>query len=123
MRKMRFKASPGIIFQETPSRKNTSQKRVGRVAQGVELLPSKGEALSSNSNTTKKEIEKRKGNWASVAHAYSSSYSGGRDQENRGSKSALGKQFKRPYLKCIQHKKGLVKWLKWLSACLAMVRP
>jgi hypothetical protein len=31
--------------------------------------------------------------------AYNPSYSGGRDQENWGSKPALGKYFMRPYLK------------------------
>jgi hypothetical protein len=36
--------------------------------------------------------------WAVVAHTCNSSYSGGRDQEDQGSKSALGKQFERPYL-------------------------
>jgi hypothetical protein len=34
--------------------KYLKQKRVGGVAQGVELLPSKHEALSSNSGTTLK---------------------------------------------------------------------
>jgi hypothetical protein len=34
-----------------------------------------------------------------VAHACNSSYSGGTDQEDRGSKSALGKEHTRPYLK------------------------
>jgi hypothetical protein len=34
------------------------------------------------------------------------SYSGGKDQEDRGSKPALGKQFVRPYLKKPFTKKG-----------------
>jgi hypothetical protein len=47
-----------------------------------------------------------------VVYAYNPSYSGGRDQENHGLKPAPGKQFARPYLEKIQHKKGLVEWLK-----------
>jgi hypothetical protein len=43
-----------------------------------------------------------------VAHACNPIYLGGRDQEDLGSKSALGKQFTRPYLKKPHHKKGLV---------------
>jgi hypothetical protein len=33
-----------------------------------------------------------------VAHACNPSYSGGRNQEDRGSKPAQAKQFRRPYL-------------------------
>jgi hypothetical protein len=43
-----------------------------------------------------------------VAHAYNPIYSGGKDQDDGGSKPAPGKQFLRPYLKNTQHKKGLV---------------
>jgi hypothetical protein len=50
--------------------------------------------------------------WAVVAHTCNSSYSGGRDQEDQGSKSALGKQFERPYLGKNHHKKVLVEWFK-----------
>jgi hypothetical protein len=46
-----------------------------------------------------------------VAHACNSSYSGGRDQEDRGSKPALGK-FVRCYLEKPITKTGLVEWLK-----------
>jgi hypothetical protein len=41
-----------------------------------------------------------------VAQACNPSYSGGRDQEDRGSKPAW------PYLEKPLHKKGLVEWLK-----------
>jgi hypothetical protein len=47
-----------------------------------------------------------------MAHTCNPSYSAGRDQEDRGSKPALGKQFTRLYLKKTLHKKGLVEWLK-----------
>jgi hypothetical protein len=46
-----------------------------------------------------------------VAHAYSPGYSGGRDQEDHGSKPAQAK-FARPFLKKTHHKNGLVEWLK-----------
>jgi hypothetical protein len=48
-----------------------------------------------------------------MAHTYNPSYSEGRDQEDHGSKPVLGKQFSRPYLKKVHHKKGLLEWLKW----------
>jgi hypothetical protein len=53
-------------------------------------LPSKYEALSSNPRTAKKvkmHSKKRKES-ALVAHACNPSYSGGRDQEDLGSKPA-----------------------------------
>jgi hypothetical protein len=43
-----------------------------------------------------------------VAHVCNLSYSGGRDQEERGSKPALDKQIMRPYLEKPITKKGLV---------------
>jgi hypothetical protein len=43
-----------------------------------------------------------------VAHTCNPSYSGGSDQENRGSKPTWAKQFTRPYLGKIHHKKVLV---------------
>jgi hypothetical protein len=46
-----------------------------------------------------------------VVHPCNPSYSGGRDQEDPGSKPALGKEFVRPYLENTQHKKGLVEYL------------
>jgi hypothetical protein len=46
-------------------------------------------------------------------HAYNPSYSGGRDQEDSGSKSTPHKQFTRPYLKNTQHKKEMVEWFNW----------
>jgi hypothetical protein len=47
-----------------------------------------------------------------VAHACIPSDSGGRDQEDRGSKSAQANSSKRPYLKTPITKKGVVEWLK-----------
>jgi hypothetical protein len=48
----------------------------------------------------------------SVAHACNASYSGGRDQEDRGSKPAQANSSRRSYLEKHHHKKGLVQWLK-----------
>jgi hypothetical protein len=45
-----------------------------------------------------------------MAQVYNSSYSGGRDQENQGLKPAQANL--NLCLKNIQHKKGLVVWLK-----------
>jgi hypothetical protein len=45
---------------------------------------------------------------APVAHVYKPSYSGGRDQEDRGSKPAWANSSMRPYLKNTLHKKGLL---------------
>jgi hypothetical protein len=47
-----------------------------------------------------------------VAHTCNPSYSAGRDQEDHGSKTTLGKQFVRAYLEKTHHKKGLVGWFK-----------
>jgi hypothetical protein len=44
-----------------------------------------------------------------VAHAYNPSYSGGRDQEDQGSKPAQANCYMRPYLK---NSTGLEEWLK-----------
>jgi hypothetical protein len=54
---------------------------------------------------------------APVAHACNPSYSGGRDQEDLGSKLAQANSsrdpiLKKPYLEKTLHKKGLVEWLK-----------
>jgi hypothetical protein len=43
-----FEASPGQIVWETLSQKTPKQKRASRMAQVVEYLPSKLEALNSN---------------------------------------------------------------------------
>jgi hypothetical protein len=43
-----------------------------------------------------------------VAHTYNPSYSGGRDQEDHGSKSALDKYLRDSILKISSTKKGLV---------------
>jgi hypothetical protein len=57
-----------------------------------------------------KKKQKTRNSQAPVAHTYNPSYSEGRDQEDRSSKPALGKQLMRPYLKNNQHKKGLTEW-------------
>jgi hypothetical protein len=47
-----------------------------------------------------------------VAHTCNPSYSGDRDQEDRGLKPTPEKEIARPYLEQTLHKKGLVEWLK-----------
>jgi hypothetical protein len=47
-----------------------------------------------------------------VAHTCNPSYSGGRDQEDHGSKPAQANSSARPYLKKSFTKIGLVEWLK-----------
>jgi hypothetical protein len=54
--------------------------------------------------------EKRKKGRAPVTHSCNPSYSGGRDQEDRGSKPAQANSISKK--KKIYHKKGLVEWLK-----------
>jgi hypothetical protein len=49
---------------------------------------------------------------APEAKAYNPSYSGGRDQEDRGSKPAQANSSQDPNLKKTITKKGLVEWLK-----------
>jgi hypothetical protein len=49
---------------------------------------------------------------ALVAHTCNLSYSGGRDQEDHGSKPTQANSSGRPYLEKILHKKRLVEWLK-----------
>jgi hypothetical protein len=58
-----------------------------------------------------------------VAHAYNPSYSGGRDQEDHGSKPTIGKQLVKPYLKETHHKKGWQSDRSSKSTSLASVRP
>jgi hypothetical protein len=53
----RFKASPGK--KQDPISKIPNTKQTGGVAQVVECLPSKPEALNSNSNTGKKKTNKK----------------------------------------------------------------
>jgi hypothetical protein len=48
---------------------------------------------------------------ALVAHTISPSYSGGRDQEDRGLQTAQANSLL-DYLEKTLHKKGLVEWLK-----------
>jgi hypothetical protein len=47
-----------------------------------------------------------------VAHACNPSYSGGRDQEDHGSKSAQVNSLQDHISKKTHHKKGQVEWLK-----------
>jgi hypothetical protein len=47
-----------------------------------------------------------------VAHTCNPSYSGGRDQEDHGSKTAQGNSPRDPHLEKRFTKKGLVEWLK-----------
>jgi hypothetical protein len=49
---------------------------------------------------------------APLAHTYNPSYSGGRDQEDRGSNPAQANSSQDPISKQNHHKKGLVEWLK-----------
>jgi hypothetical protein len=53
---------------------------------------------------------------APVAHAYNPSYSGGRDQEDRASKSAEANRSGDLTLKIPNTKAGLAEWLKCLSS-------
>jgi hypothetical protein len=57
-----------------------------------------------------------------VGYVYNPSYSGGRDQQNHGSKPAQAKCSQDPILKNNQHKQGLAEGLKWWSTCLASIR-
>jgi hypothetical protein len=58
-------------------------------------------------------LKKIKLNQMPVAHTCNPSYSGGRDQEDRGLKPVWVNSSTRPYLKKTLHKKiGLVEWVK-----------
>jgi hypothetical protein len=50
--------------------------------------------------------------WELVAHSCNPTYSEGRDQEDRGSKSAWANSSQNPILKTPITKIGLVEWLK-----------
>jgi hypothetical protein len=54
---------------------------------------------------------------ALVDHTCNPSYSGGRDQEDRGSKSVWANSSLRPYLEKSFTKIGLVEWLKVKALC------
>jgi hypothetical protein len=54
----------------------------------------------------------KKNCWAPVAHACNPSYSGGRDQEDHGSKPARANSSRDPISKKTFTKIGLVEWLK-----------
>jgi hypothetical protein len=56
---------------------------------------------------------KGKHSQAREAHTSNPSYSGGRDQEDCGSRPALINSSQDPILKKIHHRKGLAEWLKW----------
>jgi hypothetical protein len=58
IRRILVQSQPGQILAETLSQQNTSQKGAGGVAQVVEHLPSKNEALNSNPSTVKKKKHK-----------------------------------------------------------------
>jgi hypothetical protein len=47
-----------------------------------------------------------------VAHTYNPNYSGGRDQEDHGQKTAHANSSQDPILKKTQHKTGLLEKLK-----------
>jgi hypothetical protein len=64
-----------------------SASRAGGMHQVVEYLPSKCKALNWNSSTTKKETECSWLGMVMVAYTCNLSYVGGRDWENRGSRS------------------------------------
>jgi hypothetical protein len=49
----------GHIVQETLFQKHPTQKRAGGMAQAVECLPSKYEALNLNPSSAKKKKEKK----------------------------------------------------------------
>jgi hypothetical protein len=50
--------------------------------------------------------------WRQVAHTCNPWYSGGRGEEDQGSKPAQANSSMRPYLEKTLHKKGLMEWLK-----------
>jgi hypothetical protein len=75
----------------------TKAKRAGAVAKEVERLPSKSKAPLGLDV---------------VAHTCNPSYSGGRDQENPGSKPAQANSSRDPILKIPNIKKALIEWLK-----------
>jgi hypothetical protein len=56
--------------------------------------------------------ERHEAHWSVVVHTYNHSYSGGKDQEDHGSKPAQANSSRDPSLKKSHHKKGLVEWLK-----------
>jgi hypothetical protein len=64
---------------------------------------------------------KKKNLLGAGGHACNPSYSGGRDQEDHGSKPARGNSSETLSQKA-RHKKWLVEWLKGLSACPASTR-
>jgi hypothetical protein len=57
-------------------------------------------------------FEKSKLSEGLVAHTCIPSYSGGRDQEDLGSKPAWANSLRDPISKKTLHKKGLVEWFK-----------
>jgi hypothetical protein len=87
-----------VLVQANLSKKQDCFSEIaqnGVMAQVAEHLPSKCEALSSNSSPAKKKKWRkyatgliRNQSWVPMAHTYNPSYSGGRDQEDCGLKPA-----------------------------------
>jgi hypothetical protein len=99
----------------------------GVMAQGVEHLYSKHETLNSNPSTTKKQHQQKKVWYSagcSVVHACNPSYSGGRDQEDHGSKPAQANSLQDLILGKNPQKSGLAELLivveYMLSKCEAL---
>jgi hypothetical protein len=67
--------------------------------------------IKNKTNFEKKKVKKKKSQ-VLVAHACNPSYSGSRDQEDRGLKPAQANSSARPCLKKPFTKIGLVKWFK-----------
>jgi hypothetical protein len=90
---------------KTLFKKMTKAKSVGDVAKIVAHLPSKWEGLSSNPYIYKKNLS-----WARMTHAYNPSYSGGRNQEDLGSKPAWAYRSRDPISEKTHHKKRRGGW-------------
>jgi hypothetical protein len=59
IRRIIVRSQPRQIVRETPSQKTYHKKRAGGVAQVVEHLPRKSEALSSNKKKNRKTLRWR----------------------------------------------------------------
>jgi hypothetical protein len=122
------------IMQDPTISKITKAKGAAGVIQVAKCLPSKQKALSSNSQCCQKQIKTKNPrattiikpseatmatlmkvpkSWVPVAHAYNSSYLGGKNQEGCRSKSAQASSSPDPITKILNTKKGLAEYLKW----------